>query len=81
MGSHESGATQISENAADGIGARASDRVESLPLLKILCQLTAGAQRRLVFSEYFRLQLGEMIGNRLLINPLGDFLVSGLFDH
>src|SRR5438874_13357967 len=22
-----------------------------------------------------------MIGNRLLVDPLGDFLVSGLFDH
>jgi hypothetical protein len=35
----------------------------------------------LVFSEYFLLQLGETIGNGLLVDPIGDFLVSGLFDH
>jgi hypothetical protein len=35
------------------------------------------AQRRLVFSEYFRLQLGEMIGKGLLVDFLGDFLVAG----
>ena len=35
----------------------------------------------LVFSDYLRFQLGEMIGHRLLVDPPCDFFVSGLFDH
>ena len=47
---------------------------------EILSRLPA-APPRLVFSEYFRLQPGELIGNRSLVDLPGDFLVSGLFDH
>ena len=36
--------------------------------------------RRLVF-RVFPVSMAELIGDRLLVDPLGDFLVSGLFDH
>ena len=37
--------------------------------------------QELKFSEYVRLELGQIIGYRLRIDPLGDFFVSGLRDH
>ena len=58
-----------------------SNRLHDISTYAQLTSTHAGRPRRLIFGEYFRLQLGEMIGHRLLIDPLGDFLVAGLFDH